>query len=152
MDFSKFNSSIDLEGLKHDIDDASQNQQNFEEVPAGTYEVVVTKMELTESKHGDPMFTCWFKIIGAEQKGRLIFMNQVITQGFQIHIVNQLLRDMDTGIEIKFDDFNQYATLIFQIEEILKADNCGFIINYGKTAKGFNTFAIKEVFDDALPF
>lgn len=152
MDFSKFNSSIDLEGLKHDIDDASQNQQNFEEVPAGTYEVVVTKMELTESKHGDPMFTCWFKIIGAEQKGRLIFMNQVITQGFQIHIVNQLLRDMDTGIEIKFDDFNQYATLIFQIEEKLKADNCGFIINYGKTAKGFNTFAIKEVFDDALPF
>lgn len=152
MDFSKFNSSIDLEGLKHDIDDASQNQQNFEEVPAGTYEVVVTKMELTESKHGDPMFTCWFKIIGAEQKGRLIFMNQVITQGFQIHIVNQLLRDMDTGIEIKFDDFNQYATLIFQIEETLKADNCGFIINYGKTAKGFNTFAIKEVFDDALPF
>lgn len=79
-------------------------------------------------------------------------MNQVITQGFQIHIVNQLLRDMDTGIEIKFDDFNQYATLIFQIEEKLKADNCGFIINYGKTAKGFNTFAIKEVFDDALPF
>lgn len=152
MDFSKFNSSIDLEGLKHDIDDASQNQQNFEEVPAGTYEVVVTKMELTESKHGDPMFTCWFKIIGAEQKGRLIFMNQVITQGFQIHIVNQLLRDMDSGIEIKFDDFNQYATLIFQIEEKLKADNCGFIINYGKTAKGFNTFAIKEVFDDALPF
>lgn len=152
MDFSKFNSSIDLEGLKHDIDDASQNQQNFEEVPAGTYEVVVTKMELTESKHGDPMFTCWFKIIGAEQKGRLIFMNQVITQGFQIHIVNQLLRDMDTGIEIKFDDFTQYATLIFQIEEKLKADNCGFIINYGKTAKGFNTFAIKEVFDDALPF
>ena len=152
MDFSKFNSSIDLEGLKHDIDDASQNQQNFEEVPAGTYEVVVTKMELTESKHGDPMFTCWFKIIGAEQKGRLIFMNQVITQGFQIHIVNQLLRDMDTGIEIKFYDFNQYATLIFQIEETLKADNCGFIINYGKTAKGFNTFAIKEVFDDALPF
>lgn len=152
MDFSKFNSNIDLEGLKHDIDDASQNQQNFEEVPAGTYEVVVTKMELTESKHGDPMFTCWFKIIGAEQKGRLIFMNQVITQGFQIHIVNQLLRDMDSGIEIKFDDFNQYATLIFQIEEKLKADNCGFIINYGKTAKGFNTFAIKEVFDDALPF
>jgi hypothetical protein len=152
MDFSKFNSSIDLEGLKHDIDDASQNQQNFEEVPAGTYEVVVTKMELTESKHGDPMFTCWFKIIGAEQKGRLIFMNQVITQGFQIHIVNQLLRDMDTGIEIKFDDFSQYATLIFQIEEKLKADKCGFIINYGKTAKGFNTFAIKEVFDDALPF
>lgn len=152
MDFSKFNSSIDLEGLKHDIDDASQNQQNFEEVPAGTYEVVVTKMELTESKHGDPMFTCWFKIIGAEQKGRLIFMNQVITQGFQIHIVNQLLRDMDTGIEIKFDDFNQYATLIFQIEEKLKVDNCGFIINYGKTAKGFNTFAIKDVFDDALPF
>lgn len=148
MDFAKFNKAFDLNALKNDVVEAEKNGGgNFDEVPAGTYEVKVKKMELTESKKGDPMVTVWFEILTGENKGRLIFMNQVIKQGFQIHIINTLLKEMDTGLEIKFDDFEQYSSLLFDVEEKINEDKLEFALEYGKTAKGFSTFKITEVFE-----
>ncbi|MDW0084909.1 DUF669 domain-containing protein [Clostridioides difficile] len=56
MDFSKFDKAIDVKGLKEDIKEASENSGKFKDVPHGTYEVEINKMELSESKKGDPMF------------------------------------------------------------------------------------------------
>lgn len=80
MDFSKFDKAVDIEGLKHDIEEAKENGGNRREVPHGDYEVKVQKMELTESKKGDPMVSIWFKILTGEFKNSLLFYNQVITQ------------------------------------------------------------------------
>lgn len=146
MDFSKFNSKFDVNGLKNDIKEAQENNVNYDEVPKGTYEVKIEKMELTESKKGDPMFSCWFKIVSENQNNRLIFMNQVITQGFQIHIVNEFLRSLDTGIEIAFDDFEQYAKLISSVFGATLGDKLEFALEYGEH-KGFPTFKITEVFE-----
>ena len=63
MDFDKFDKKVDLKGLKNDLAEAEKNNTNFDKVPYGQYEVSIEKMELTESKKGDPMFTCWFKSI-----------------------------------------------------------------------------------------
>lgn len=62
-------------------------------------EVAINKLELTKSKKGDPMVTCWMKIVAGEYTNSLIFMNQVVTQGFQIHIVNEFLRALVEHIE-----------------------------------------------------
>ena len=51
-------------------------------------------MELKESKKGDPMVSCWFEILEGKYKKSKLFMNQVITQGFQIHNVNEFLRSL----------------------------------------------------------
>lgn len=146
MDFNKFNSMIDLDGLKNDIKEAQENTRSFDEIPVGTYEVKIEKMQIAESKKGDPMFVCWFKILNGQYKNSLIFMNQVILKGFQIHIVNELMRSMDTGLDIGFDDFNQYANLIFNVFETVQNDGLEFALEYGEN-KGFKTFKITEVFE-----
>lgn len=79
-----FDKAIDTEGLAKDVEEAAENGGR-REVPHDTYEVAITKLELVKSKKGDPMVTCWMKILEGEYKGSLIFMNQVVTQGFQIH-------------------------------------------------------------------
>lgn len=145
MDFSKFDKQVDLEGLKHDVEDAKENSGDFKEVPHGTYEVSVNKMELTESKKGDPMVSIWFKILNGDFKGSLIFYNQVITQGFQIHLNNQLLRSMDSGIDIEFESYSQYAQLLMDVHEAIDG-NLEFGLEYGEK-KGFNTFKITDVFE-----
>ena len=145
MDFSKFDKQVDLEGLKHDVEDAKENNGDFKEVPHGTYEVSVNKMELTESKKGDPMVSIWFKILNGDYKGSLIFYNQVITQGFQIHLNNQLLRSMDSGIDIEFESYSQYAQLLMDVHEAIDG-NLEFGLEYGEK-KGFNTFKITDVFE-----
>lgn len=146
MDFSKFDKMVNLEGLKNDIKDAENGNGSYDEIPVGTYEVKIEKMELTESKKGDPMFSCWFKIVGNYQNGRLIFMNQVITQGFQFHIVNEFLRSLDTGIDVHFDNFEQYNDLIYDIHEKIESEHLEFTLEYGKK-KDFPTFKIIEVFE-----
>ena len=143
IDFSKFDKKVDLEGLKKDIEESSSN--DFKEVPLGTYEVAITKLELGESSKGDPMVKVWFKILEGEYKGSLIFMNQVVTKGFQIHIVDEFLRSLDTDIEIAFESYSQYAELLADVYEAIEG-NFEYALEYGEN-KGFNTFKITNVFE-----
>lgn len=143
MDFSKFDKQVDLDGLKKDIEDSASG--DFKEVPHGTYEVAVTKLELDESKKGDPMVKVWFKIVSGDYKGSLLFMNQVITRGFQIHIVDEFLRSLDSGIDIHFDSYSQYNELLMDVFEAIDG-NFEFALKYGEN-KGFNTFEITDIFE-----
>lgn len=143
MDFSKFDKKVDLEGLKKDIEDAGNNV--FKEVPHGAYEVAINKLELSESKKGDPMVKIWFKIVSGEYKESLIFMNQVITKGFQIHLVDELLRSLGTDIDICFDSYSQYGELLETVFNEIE-DNFEYALNYGER-KGFDTFEITDIFE-----
>lgn len=147
IDYSKFDKMVDTEGLKHDYEDAVKNggSGEYKEVPHGTYEVKVDKMELTESKKGDPMVSIWFRIVGGEYMNSVIFFNQVVTKGFQIHIVNELLRSMDSGIDIDFESFSQYGQMLMDVHEAVDGV-LEFAIEYGEK-KGFNTFKITEIFE-----
>lgn len=145
IDFSKFDKNMDLEGLKRDIEDANDN--TFKEVPHDDYEIEIVKLELTESKKHDPMVTCWMKIVEGEYEGSMIFMNQVITQGFQIHIVNTFLRSLVEGmnINVEFESYSQYAGLLLDIAEAIDGKR-EYLLTYGER-KGFNTFEIQNAFD-----
>lgn len=145
--WNKFDEAIDTKGLADDVKEAVVNGTgSFKEVPHGEYEVEVNKMELIASKKGDPMVSIWFKVVSGEYKGSLIFLNQVITQGFQIHIMNELLRSMDTGLDIKFETYKQYGNLLMDVMEAVDG-NLEFALKYGKGKKDFNTYEITEVFE-----
>ena len=146
MDFSKFDKSGNLEGLRSDIQEAQENGGGeFKEVPHDDYEIKIEKLELVESKNHNPMVTCWMKILEGEYEGSMIFMNQVVNQGFQIHIANEFLRSLESGIDVEFVSYSQYADLLLDIAEAIN-DKKEYLIKYGER-KGFSTFEIKEVFD-----
>ena len=150
MDFSKFNSMVDLDGLKKDIAAAEQDssQREYKDVPHGEYEVKISKLELTEAKRsGNPMVTCWMQVVSdGDYKGQMIFMNQVVTQGFQIHLANDFLRSLESGIDVKFEDFEQYADLLMDIAEEIDG-KYEYGLDYGENSKGYNTFKIIDVFE-----
>lgn len=106
---------------------------------------------MTTSKKGDPMLSCWMKIIDGEYKGSLIFMNQVVTQGFQIHIANEFLRSLISEVEdadkpdVIFKTYNQYNGMVMDVMELIDG-NFEYLLDYGENSKGFNTFEIKEVY------
>lgn len=150
--FEKWNQNIDTEGLQKDVEEAAVNGGggNFKEVPHGNYEVKIEKMELVASKKGDPMVSIWFKVVSeGEHKGSLIFFNQVITQGFQIHSVNELLKKMleestDAPV-IEFHDYKQYSEMIMDCFEAID-DRFEYGLKYDENKKGFSTFEILEVY------
>ena len=144
--FEKWNSNIDLAGLQQDIKDAQDNNKEFETVPHGEYEVKLDKIELKATKKGDPMVSAWFTILEGKYKNSKLFMNQVVTQGFQIHIVNEFLRSMKTDIDIDFVDYKQYADLLLDVAEFCDENNLEFAIKY-EDNKGYDKFTITEVFE-----
>ena len=145
--FEKWNSNVDLAGLKQDIETAKEGgDREFEKVPHGEYEVKLDKLELKATKKGDPMVSAWFTILEGKYKNSKLFMNQVVTQGFQIHIVNEFLRSMKTDIDIDFVDYKQYADLLLDVAEFCDENNLEFAIKY-EDNKGYDKFTITEVFE-----
>lgn len=150
--FAQWDNSVDMEGLQKDIQEAAENGGgNYKEVPHGSYEVAIEKMELKATKEKkDPMVSIWLKIVSdGDFKGSMIFMNQVIKQGFQIHIVNEFLRSLLKECAnvpvVEFKSYAQYANLLMDIHELI-AESFEYGLKYGQTKKGFDTFEITEVY------
>lgn len=147
--WDKFDASIDTEGLANDVKEAAENGGgNFKEVPHGDYEVAITKLELVASKKSDPMVTCWMKIVEGDYKNSLLFMNQVVTQVFQLHIANEFLRslvaEMSEPIVVEFKSYKQYGNMIMDIMEAID-NSFEYSVKYYDN-KGYNAFEIKEVY------
>lgn len=144
--FEKFDKAYDNEGLKKDINEAKENGGNYEEVPAGKYEVKIEKLELTESKTNKPMVKAQFRIISGDHAKQCIFMNQLVDEGFKINIMNEFLKSLDSGIEVYFDSFKQYNELILDIHEAIDG-KLEYLLDYSENKNGYKTFKIKEIFE-----
>lgn len=149
--FDKWNRAIDTAGLQKDIAEAEANGSSgdYKEVPVGSYEVKIDKMELKESSKGDPMFFCQFRILQGDFKNSCLFMNQVITQGFQIGQVNRFLRSLQVfdDSEVEFKDYAQYNELILDVMEEIDSNGTEFLVEYKKSKKDFPIYTIKDVYD-----
>ncbi len=149
INWKKIDEKMDLKGLQQDVEDAANNpgQGNWKDVPVGDYEVKVEKMELTQSKKGDPMLSVWFGVLNGEYKGSKIFMNQVCNQGFQLHLVNEFLRSLDSGMDIpKFTDYATLNDTILDVHEVING-KLEYGLKYSENKKGFKIFEITDVFE-----
>ena len=144
--WEKFDKTIDTKGLAQDVQAAAENDREYKEVPFDDYEVRVEKIELKESKKGSPMVSIWFEILAEEYKGSKIFYNQLIVEGFQIHIMNEFLKSLGSGLEIKFETYSQYAKLLENIYNRING-KLEYALEYGKTKKGYATYRIYDVFE-----
>lgn len=78
IDFSAFDDKIDLQELQNEVQNAPDN--DFADVPNGTYIVSIEKMEIKLTKAQDKlMFAVQAKIKEGDQKNRMIFFNRVIS-------------------------------------------------------------------------
>ncbi|TFE02872.1 DUF669 domain-containing protein [Jeotgalibacillus salarius] len=155
FNWDKFDKQVDLDALQEDVKDVEENGGgDFEPVPDGQYEVEVEKMEMTESKKGDPMLSIWFKIIDGDLEGQRIFYNKVMQPqndrafGLQVHQNNQMLRSLwdCEKDDVKFSSFGDYADLVLDIHEDIDG-KFEYLLEKGTNKDGFDTFEIVEVFE-----
>lgn len=151
MNWEDFDKHVDTAALAEDVKEAAKNggKGNYKDVPHGEYEVKITKLGLGVSKKGDPMFICWMKVLDGAHKNGIIFMNQVLTRGFQIHIANEFLQSLideeKDAPTVEFKTYKQYNSLIMDVEEAIDK-KYEYRLNYGENDKGYDTFKIEEVY------
>lgn len=149
MDWTKFDNAFDLDGFREEIKEAATNTGNtreYREVTPGKYECSVEKIELRESKKGDPMVTIWFSILNGEFQNSKLFVNQLVNEGWKINQVNELLRSFESGVDIKFESFSQYSEMLTDVFEAVNG-KLEFLIDYSQSKTGFPRYSVEEVYE-----
>lgn len=146
----RFNAEFKSDELSKEVASASGERVD---VPAGTYEVKIVKLELGESRNHQPMAKVWFKVLTGEYTGQMIFMNQVLTSAFAIKKFNEFLNSLHSEIPVVFTDYVQYSELIDTIY-----NNIDMVYEYcldyvDKNEKGYSEYVITDVYDaEDVPF
>lgn len=151
IDFSKFDSKVDLKALQSEVKEASSS--TYEDVPDGTYIVTIEKMEIKLTNAKDKlMFAVSCKIKEGEHKGRLLFFNRVIsgnsspkwTDGQAIKSVCTWLEHLETETVPEFVNYGDFADCILDIFQEVQGK---VELEVDWAAKKFNPITINEVYD-----
>ena len=150
IDFDKIDKSVDLEGLRRDVENASANGTGeFPTVPAGKYEVALVSLEIKGTKKDNrPMLAASFKILSGEYKNQRLFMNRVIygtkDDGRMIKSAVGWLNTLESGVDVAFHDYKQFAELVMDVAEAIDG-NLEYAVEYDDSQ--FNSIKIVEIFD-----
>lgn len=150
-----FNFDFDLNDIEESLQAIQNNDITDREVRPGKYEVKIEKIELKSTKDGGkPMAFVQMRIQDGEFKNMCLFYNQVLVgfdkntgklTAFGIHNFNKFLKSLDSGIQIEFKDFKQYANLMLDVSELV--ENLTYLIEF--TKKGdFANYRVLEIFED----
>ena len=156
IDFSKFDSQVDVKQLAHDVKDAAANGRgDYPEVPEGSYMVTVEKLELSETKDHRPMLKGQFRIKSDEDgdttyKKQMLFYNRVLYGtkndanmiASAVGFLNSLEPSEEVGPVI-FESFAQFADLVLDIMEDI--DGLEYLVSYEPDA--FNSIHIEGVYE-----
>lgn len=151
-----FNFDYDISDIEKSLRDIEANStDNSKEIPAGKYEVKIEKIEMKSTKDGGkPMGFVQMRIQEGEYKNHCLFYNQVLIgfdkktgqlSAFGIHNFNRFLKSLDSGLEISFKDFNQYANLMLDVSE--RVEKLTYAIEYSIN-NGFANYKVKEIYED----
>lgn len=150
IDFDKIDKSVDLEGLRKDVEEASANGTgDFPTIPAGKYEVALVSLEIKGTKKDNrPMLAASFKILSGEYKNQRLFMNRVIygtkDDGRMIKSAVGWLNTLESGVDVAFHDYKQFAELVMDVAEAIDG-NLEYAVEYDDSQ--FNSIKIVEIFD-----
>ena len=131
IDFNKWNEEFGGQQALEDLKKASENE--YTEVPDGTYICSMEKLELGESKKLQPMVKAQFRILEGQHKKQCLFYNQVFTRGFPQHKALEFLRSLEVfdQSEVDFDgDFGDFNDLLLDLAE--EAEGMKFEISKSK--------------------
>ena len=154
--FDKYSKTINAEELAASQKEINENTSggDYKEVPFGTYEVEVNKLECKLSKEKkNPMVSIWFKIVAGDYKDSLIFYNGVFYEDWMRHRVVKMLsallddpaHEAEINLILKSGDVNTVNEFCMDVHEEIDG-KFEYLLDYDQK-KGFNTYTIKEVFD-----
>ena len=139
IDFDKWTEEFGGEKAVEAVKEAENNQ--YKEVPEGTYVCKLEKLELGESKTHKPMVKAMFRIVEGEYKKQCLFYNGVMAandpskNGFMIHNVLEFLKSLDIfeDSEIDFDgNYSNFNDLLLDLAEEATASGLKFDIRTEK--------------------
>lgn len=154
--FDKYANKINAEELAASQKEINENASggDYKEVPLGTYEVEVNKLECKLSKEKkNPMVSIWFKILEGDYENSMIFYNGIFNEDWMRHRVVKMLsallddpsHEAEINLILKSGNVNEINNFCMDIHEEIDG-KFEYLLEYGQN-KGYNTYKITEVYE-----
>lgn len=142
-----FNDAINFSEISA-FEESTAHTSEKKDVPAGTYEAVVTDLRLGISKSGKPTFYTTFRILEGEYKNYRIFVNQQVKEAFQFAIVKKILVGLYPDIEDRynFKSLDEFEALVNEVAAEVE-DEYEYAITHTINKGGFSNVTIDEIFE-----
>lgn len=154
--FSQFDDKVDEEFNKAVLEAEKENgEKQFEQLPDGKYEVIISDMLIKKSKKGEWMLQVTFKVIQGKYTKRLDWAYYLLRPQ-SVHFANVFLRSLESGIDVKYLSERQYAELVDNILITITGSK-EYGLEIKTNDKGFRFYKIIKVFDvkkddEEIPF
>ena len=139
IDFSKFNQQFPADQMKKAMKEAEENGGDFEKLPDGEYTTAIEKLELGESQKGALMLKAQFRIAKGDHKNQCIFVNKVLTgtknDGFMLLQAKKFLESLDSGVDIDFDGWEDFADMLNEMLDAIKEDKLSYVLKLSENKK-----------------
>lgn len=146
--FDEFDKAYDAKSMREDVKEAAENAKDYDELAPGIYPCYIKAMELKATKNNEPMVAVQLKVNDGEYKNRMMFANFMMTKPFLIHKCNEFLRGLDTGVQVDFESYGQYADMVEKIYKITEEHEMDFDIEYSLKDGKFSEYKVKAVYSN----
>lgn len=85
----------------------SVSEDGFEPLPVGTYNAIISGMELKKSKAGNPMLSIVFNVQHEEYKNRKLFAHFVLNNDIALGRLKRFLLNVFPDVELSNLDLNE---------------------------------------------
>lgn len=148
--FAEWDKAYDAKEMKKEVKEAAEKSKDFDELKPGTYPMYIKQMELTETKETKaPMLAIQLKVSDGEFKGRMLFVNFVLTSPYVIHKANTFLKGLGTDVTVEFDSYGQYADMVDDIFNWAEKHEADYDVEYSITenkGKSYNEYKVAAVY------
>lgn len=138
IDLSKYDKMIDEKALSEQMKNAEEN--NFDPLPEGEYDVKLEKLEVTESKAKKLMLSAQYRITKGAQRNKCMFQNIILfgtkNDGFMIHNAKKLIEDL--GFDIEFENYTQFAEEVDEIADSAIGEEYTIMLTYNGEYPRYN--------------
>jgi len=145
--FEKFNSMYDVKNLAQEIEELKGNgdqKREIKQVPYGEYEVQLKKIELKEYGNGEKLkLAIQFQVAKGEYKNGYIFADFPLTTGnpkFSIKKANDFIDRLGTGLDIHFENFEQYAEIVQHVG--VRMNGVKVRLEYLENTRGYKEYIV----------
>ena len=152
INFDEWNEQFGGQQAVNDLKNAANN--DYEELPEGTYTCKLEKLELGETKEHKPLVKGMFRIIEGKHKKQCLFYNQAFYRNasgnaFSMHKALEFLRSLQIfdDSEVDFDgNYAHFNDLLLDMAE--EAENAGMSFDINKEIDGqYTRLGVVEVYD-----
>jgi len=144
----------DLAEFDEAYEQAEAQDDAFEPVPDGRYQVVVDRIELVRTSNGDPMLKWTLRILAPTHKGRLLWRNNVMASNENIKWLKQDLYTCGLQLQ-KLSDLpghlEQLLNIVLEVTKRTRGENENIYFNR-RIVMADDTGAPGAAMYDMIPF